>query len=159
MTALLIDGIGSLVTNDPALGSGPLGLVADAALVVEDGRVAWTGPRSKVPEGAARERFDAGGRAVIPGFVDSHAHLVFAGDRTAEFEARMSGRPYTAGGIRTTVAATRAAGDDALRANVRRLVAEALRPARPRSSASPGTASPSRTRRAACASPPSTPAR
>ncbi|GGK66090.1 imidazolonepropionase [Sphaerisporangium melleum] len=125
--SLLIDGIGSLVTNDPALGEGPLGLVADAALVVEDGRVVWAGPRSRVPEGAARERFDAEGRAVIPGFVDSHAHLVFAGDRAAEFEARMSGRPYTAGGIRTTVAATRAAGDDTLRAGVRRLVAEALR--------------------------------
>ncbi|GAA3800613.1 imidazolonepropionase [Sphaerisporangium flaviroseum] len=127
MGSVLIDNIGSLVTNDPALGEGALGLVADAALVLADGRVAWAGPRSKVPEGAARDRFDAGGRAVIPGFVDSHAHLVFAGDRTAEFEARMSGRPYTAGGIRTTVAATREATDDALRANVRRLVAEALR--------------------------------
>ncbi len=127
MSSLLIDNIGSLVTNDPALGEGTLGLVPDAALVVEDGRVAWAGPRSRVPQGAARERFDAGGRAVIPGFVDSHAHLVFAGDRTAEFEARMSGRPYTAGGIRTTVAATRAAADDALRANLRRLVSEALR--------------------------------
>ncbi|WP_248963436.1 imidazolonepropionase [Sphaerisporangium perillae] len=127
MSSLLIDGIGSLVTNDPAVGRGPLGLVEDAALVVEDGRVAWAGPRSRVPEGAARERFDAGGRAVIPGFVDSHAHLVFAGDRTAEFEARMSGLPYSAGGIRTTVAATRAATDEALRANVRRLVGEALR--------------------------------
>ncbi|WP_424531150.1 imidazolonepropionase [Sphaerisporangium viridialbum] len=127
MSSLLIDNIGSLVTNDPALGEGTLGLVPDAALVVEDGRVVWAGPRSRVPQGAARERFDAGGRAVIPGFVDSHAHLVFAGDRTAEFEARMSGRPYTAGGIRTTVAATRAAADDALRANLRRLVSEALR--------------------------------
>ncbi|MFG3440303.1 imidazolonepropionase [Nonomuraea sp. NPDC047897] len=126
-SSLLIDDIGSLVTNDPALGEGILGVVEDAALVVEDGIVTWAGPRSRVPEGAARERFDAGGRAVVPGFVDSHAHLVFAGDRTREFEARMSGRPYTAGGIRTTVAATRAATDDELRANIRRLVAEALR--------------------------------
>ncbi|MDF2705110.1 MAG: imidazolonepropionase [Nonomuraea muscovyensis] len=125
--SFLIDNIGSLVTNDPALGEGILGLVEDAALVVEDGLVTWAGPRSRIPEGAARERFDAGGRAVVPGFVDSHAHLVFAGDRTREFEARMSGRPYTAGGIRTTVAATRAATDDELRANIRRLVAEALR--------------------------------
>ncbi|MEU8109577.1 imidazolonepropionase [Nonomuraea muscovyensis] len=125
--SFLIDNIGSLVTNDPALGEGILGLVEDAALVVEDGLVTWAGPRSRIPEGAARERFDAGGRAVVPGFVDSHAHLVFAGDRTREFEARMSGRPYTAGGIRTTVAATRAATDDELRANVRRLVDEALR--------------------------------
>ncbi|MEU8270837.1 imidazolonepropionase [Sphaerisporangium sp. NPDC049002] len=127
MSALLIDNIGSLVTNAPDIGEGVLGIVGDAALVVEDGRVAWAGPRSRVPEGAASERFDAGGRAVIPGFVDSHAHLVFAGDRTGEFEARMTGRPYTAGGIRTTVAATRAATDDALRANLRRLVSEALR--------------------------------
>ncbi|GII81670.1 imidazolonepropionase [Sphaerisporangium rufum] len=126
MTSLLIDGIGSLVTNDPALGSGPLGVVPDAALVVEDGRVTWAGPRSRVPQGAARERFDAAGRAVLPGFVDSHAHLVFAGDRAAEFAARMAGRPYSAGGIRTTVEATRAASDDTLRAGVRRLVAEAL---------------------------------
>ncbi|MFI7443721.1 imidazolonepropionase [Nonomuraea indica] len=125
--SLLIDNIGSLVTNDPALGRGMLGLVEDAALVVEDGVVIWAGPRQRIPEGAARERVDAEGRAVIPGFVDSHAHLVFAGDRTREFEARMSGRPYTAGGIRTTVAATRAATDDELRANLRRLVAEALR--------------------------------
>ncbi|WP_101787806.1 imidazolonepropionase [Nonomuraea indica] len=125
--SLLIDNIGSLVTNDPALGRGMLGLVEDAALVVEDGVVTWAGPRQRIPEGAARERVDAEGRAVIPGFVDSHAHLVFAGDRTREFEARMSGRPYTAGGIRTTVAATRAATDDELRANLRRLVAEALR--------------------------------
>lgn len=125
--SLLIDNIGSLVTNDPALGRGMLGLVEDAALVVEDSVVTWAGPRQRIPEGAARERVDAEGRAVIPGFVDSHAHLVFAGDRTREFEARMSGRPYTAGGIRTTVAATRAATDDELRANLRRLVAEALR--------------------------------
>ncbi|MDH2424006.1 imidazolonepropionase [Sphaerisporangium sp. TRM90804] len=126
MASVLIDGIGSLVTNDPALGDGPLGLVEDAALVVEDGRVAWAGPRGRAP-GHAEERFDAGGLAVVPGFVDSHAHLVFAGDRTEEFAARMTGRPYSAGGIRTTVAATREASDDTLRANLARLVAEALR--------------------------------
>lgn len=64
---------------------------------------------------------------MIPGFVDSHSHLLFAGDRTQEFNARMSGRPYTAGGIRTTVAATRAATDDELSANVVRYLTEALR--------------------------------
>jgi imidazolonepropionase len=127
VSGLLIDGIGTLVTNDPALGEGPLGLVRDAALVLDGGVVAWAGPRSRVPEGAAGRRVDAGGRAVLPGFVDSHGHLVFAGDRTAEFAARMSGRPYTAGGIRTTVAATRAASRDQLDRTTAGLVAEATR--------------------------------
>ncbi|MEU6162073.1 imidazolonepropionase [Streptomyces sp. NPDC047130] len=123
-TSTLITGIGSLVTNDPALGKGPLGLLTDAALLVEGSDVAWAGPAAGAP--AADERVDVGGRAVIPGFVDSHSHLVFAGDRTDEFHARMSGRPYTAGGIRTTVDATRAADDDQLRAVVSRHVREAV---------------------------------
>ncbi len=93
--------------------------------MVEDGRVAWTGRAARAP--AADSIVDAGGRAVLPGFVDSHAHLVFAGERSAEFAARMAGRPYQAGGILTTVAATRAATDSALRANLRRLAAEMLR--------------------------------
>ncbi|MFC1438345.1 imidazolonepropionase [Streptacidiphilus sp. N1-10] len=125
MGSTVITGIGSLVTNDPSIGDGPLGLLSDAAVVVADGRIAWVGPAASAP--AADEGFDAGGRAVIPGFVDSHSHLVFAGDRTAEFNARMSGAAYTAGGIRTTVAATRAASDAALDANVARYFAEALR--------------------------------
>jgi imidazolonepropionase len=91
MTSLLIDNIGSLVTNAPELGAGPLGLLNDAALIAEDGVVVWVGPRSAAS--SADARVDAAGRAVIPGFVDSHAHLVFAGDRTAEFTARMSGQP------------------------------------------------------------------
>ncbi|GAB1645282.1 imidazolonepropionase [Krasilnikovia sp. MM14-A1259] len=122
---LLIDRIGELVTNDPAAGEGPLGIVRDAAVLVDGDRVAWVGPRSAAP--AADTRLDADGAAVLPGFVDSHAHLIFAGDRAAEFAARMAGEPYTGGGIGTTVAATRAAGDDELRASARRLVAEALR--------------------------------
>ncbi|MFJ8044650.1 imidazolonepropionase [Kitasatospora sp. NPDC096147] len=121
----LIGNVGSLVTNDPSHGSGPLGLLTDAAVLVEDGRVAWVGPAGQAP--AADEHVDAQGRALLPGFVDSHAHLVFAGDRTAEFNARMSGRSYTAGGIRTTVAATRAATDAELEANLTRFVNEALR--------------------------------
>ncbi|MFJ9952990.1 imidazolonepropionase [Kitasatospora sp. NPDC091207] len=125
MPSTLITGIGSLVTNDPAYGTGPLGLLADAAVVVDDGTVAWVGPAAEAP--AADERFDAAGRTLLPGFVDSHAHLVFAGDRTAEFNARMSGQSYTAGGIRTTVAATRAASDAELDANLARFVREALR--------------------------------
>jgi imidazolonepropionase len=118
-------GIGELVTNDPTLGPGPLGIIDDAALVVEGGTVAWVGPRASAP--AADSAQDLGGRAVVPGFVDSHAHLVFAGDRAGEFGARMEGRPYTAGGIATTVAATRAASDEALIAGVARLVGEMRR--------------------------------
>jgi imidazolonepropionase len=125
--SVLIDNVGTLVTNDPELGIGPLGLIEDAAIVLGDGVVEWAGPRAAVPEGAAAERFDAQGRAVIPGFVDSHAHLVFAGDRSREFAARMAGERYEAGGIRTTVAATRAAGDAELDATTARLVAEARR--------------------------------
>jgi imidazolonepropionase len=125
--SVLIDNIGSLVTNDPELGEGPLGLIEDAALVLGGGVVVWAGPRAATPESAARERFDAQGRAVIPGFVDSHAHLVFAGDRAREFAARMAGRRYEAGGIRTTVAATRAASEAELDATTARLVAEARR--------------------------------
>jgi imidazolonepropionase len=126
--SVLIDNIGQLVTCDPTLGTGPLGLIENAALVLgDDGTVTWAGARSQTPQGAAAERFDATGRAVIPGFVDSHAHLVFAGDRAAEFAARMAGRPYTAGGIRVTVGATRAASDEQLDAGVARLVTEALR--------------------------------
>ncbi|MER8184131.1 imidazolonepropionase [Kitasatospora sp. NPDC094015] len=122
--SLLITDIGTLVTNDPALGSGPLGLVEDAAVVVEGSRIAWVGPAAAAP--AADERYDARHRALLPGFVDSHAHLVFAGDRTAEFNARMSGQAYSAGGIRTTVAATRAATDAELDANLVRFLREAL---------------------------------
>ena len=123
--SLLVTGIGELVTNDPALGRGPLGLLTDAAVVVADGGVAWTGPATAAPDADAR--MDLGGRAVVPGFVDSHAHLVFAGDRAEEFEARMSGARYDGGGIGTTVAATRAATDEELRGRLRGLVAEMRR--------------------------------
>ncbi|HET6292414.1 MAG TPA: imidazolonepropionase [Kribbella sp.] len=121
MSSLLLTGIGSLVTNDPAHG-GLLGELLDAAIVVEGGRIAWVGSRRAAP--AADSSADLGDRAVIPGFVDSHSHLVFAGDRAEEFAARMTGQPYSAGGIRTTVNATREAADEQLTANVARLVAE-----------------------------------
>jgi len=111
----LITGIGELVTNDPTLGDGSLlGLITDAALVIDGDRVAWIGRAADAP--AADERTDLDGRAAVPGFVDSHTHLVFAGDRCAEFDARMCGTPYDGGGIATTVAATRRADDDELRA-------------------------------------------
>ena len=127
--SLLLDGIGELVTNAPdgvppseARDEWALGIRRDVAVVVEAGRVAWIGPRGRAPAADARVECDGG--AVLPGFVDSHAHLVFAGDRAAEFAARMAGRPYSAGGIRSTVVATRAASDGALRANTARLVGE-----------------------------------
>ncbi|HZX02023.1 imidazolonepropionase [Kribbella sp.] len=124
MTSLLLTGIGSLVTNDPTHG-GPLGELHDAALVIDGSKIAWIGQRQQAP--AADAASDLGGRAVIPGFVDSHSHLVFAGDRAEEFAARMTGTPYSAGGILTTVAATRAATDEQLTANVSRLVTEMRR--------------------------------
>jgi len=125
VTTQLVTGIGLLVTNDAAWETGPLGELRDAALVLDGDRVAWVGPAAQAPD--ADERVDVGGRCVIPGFVDSHAHLVFAGDRAEEFSARMAGRPYTAGGIATTVAATRAADDATLAAGLRRLVEEMRR--------------------------------
>jgi len=124
MTATVITGIGELVTNAPG-GRDLLGTVEDAALVIEGSTVAWTGPAAEAPP--ADEQVDAGGRAVLPGFVDSHSHLVFAGDRSAEFAARMAGTSYAAGGIRTTVAATRAATDEQLTSQVGRLVQEMRR--------------------------------
>jgi imidazolonepropionase len=133
--SLLITRIGELVTNapdgsgPPARGYGPAAgrftSIRDAALVIEDDRVAWTGPATQAP--AADEVTDAAGRAVLPGFVDSHAHLVFAGDRSAEFAARMAGQRYAAGGIRGTVEATREASDAELRAGLGRLARELLR--------------------------------
>ena len=118
--SLLIRNIGELVTNQPR----QFTAITGAALVIDDGRVAWTGPASRAP--AADQAVDAQQRAVLPGFVDSHAHLVFAGQRSAEFAARMAGQAYQAGGIRSTVAATRNATDGQLRANLRRLAAEML---------------------------------
>ncbi|MFT4220640.1 MAG: imidazolonepropionase [Microbacterium sp.] len=156
MTSLLVTNIGELTTNVAADGD-PCGTLRDAAVLVEDGRIAWVGPAASAPAlpGAERtpgrrgvgrfptpwrpevlsrdgdgdrggdvEVVDAGGGAVVPGFVDSHTHLVFGGDRAEEFAARMAGTPYAAGGIRTTVAATRAASDDELRSRLARLVAE-----------------------------------
>ncbi|GAB2509728.1 imidazolonepropionase [Nocardia heshunensis] len=119
VTATLITGIGELTTNTEEFG-----VLTDAALVLEGERIAWIGPSASTPD--ADHRVDVGGRAVLPGWVDSHTHLVFAGDRTAEFGARMNGIPYSAGGIRTTVEATRAASDELLAANLRRLRTEAL---------------------------------
>jgi imidazolonepropionase len=122
-----LTGIGHLVTNDETVGQGKLGVLHDAALVADNaGNVSWVGKQSELGSHFDGKPTDVGGRAVIPGFVDSHTHLVFAGDRALEFESRMQGKPYAAGGIKTTMAATRAASDDVLAANVARLASEAL---------------------------------
>jgi imidazolonepropionase len=119
MTAsLLLDNIGELVTNDPGMPD-PLGLRQDVAVIIDGDEVAWIGAGGQAP--AVDARIDCAGAAVLPGFVDSHSHLVFAGDRSQEFAARMAGRPYAAGGINTTVQATRSADDQTLHANVSRL--------------------------------------
>jgi imidazolonepropionase len=123
VASLAIDNVGLLVTNEPELGEGPLGELRDAAVVFEDGRVAAV-ERAGVD---ADERVDAGGRCVMPGFVDSHTHLVFAGDRADEFAARMAGEPYAAGGIRVTAEATRAASAAELERLARRRRAESHR--------------------------------
>jgi imidazolonepropionase len=123
VTATVITGIAELVTNDPGVGDGSaLGLLRDAALVVDGPAITWVGPAVRVPAGDAR--VDLGGRAVVPGFVDAHTHLVFAGDRSGEFAARMAGARYDGGGIAATVAATRAASDRELRALLARRIAE-----------------------------------
>jgi len=124
VTSTVLTNIGELVTNDP-LSPDLLGVFEQAALVVEGTKVAWVGPATDAP--AADELVDLGGRTVLPGFVDSHSHLVFGGDRAQEFAARMAGESYAAGGIRTTVAATRAASDEELTSHVARLVAEMRR--------------------------------
>ncbi|MCF2573527.1 imidazolonepropionase [Brevibacterium sp. UCMA 11754] len=156
----LFTGISELVVNDLDH-VGELGVIEDAALLIDDGRVVWSGPSAQADTelrdhlGEARsetstgtvlkdddiangevtsaiagvevETIDLGGKAVIPGFVDSHNHLIFAGDRSAEFAARMAGEKYSAGGIATTVAATRAASDEELEANLVHLMSQATR--------------------------------
>ncbi|HNO40028.1 MAG TPA: imidazolonepropionase, partial [Marmoricola sp.] len=108
MSAELITGISELTTVDPESR-----VIPDAAVVIERGEIVWIGPQQSAP--AADLRTDVGGRAMLPGWVDSHTHLVFAGDRSAEFVARMAGEPYQAGGIGVTMSATRAASDQQLR--------------------------------------------
>ena len=156
----LFTGISELVVNDLD-NVGELNVIEDAALLIDDGRVVWSGPSAQADTvlrdhlGEARsetstgtvlkddditsgevtsasagvefETIDLGGKAVIPGFVDSHNHLVFAGDRSAEFAARMAGQKYSAGGIATTVAATRAASEEELEANLVHLLGQATR--------------------------------
>ncbi|MFA9445775.1 imidazolonepropionase [Egicoccus sp. AB-alg6-2] len=124
MASVLYDNIGELVTNDPTQGDGSfLGLLRGAAVVVDDGVIAWIGEAGTASP--TDERRDLAGRCVLPGFVDGHTHLVFAGDRAQEFAARMAGEPYAAGGIRTTVRATRTASAEALLASATKRLDEA----------------------------------
>lgn len=120
MTSTAITNIGELTTIDA-----DARVLQDSAVIVQGERIAWIGPASAAP--AADRVVDAGGRAMLPGWVDSHTHLVFAGDRSAEFEARMAGQPYAAGGIGVTTEATRAAGDEELTALVAARVHDAVR--------------------------------
>jgi imidazolonepropionase len=126
VSALGLTGIGLLATCDPEQGRGPLGLIKKAALVVDGGLVVYAGPAAGAPRDADGWR-ELDGRCVLPGFVDSHTHLIFAGDRVDEFSLRMAGRPYRPGGILDTVAATRGATTTELTARARRLVDQALR--------------------------------
>lgn len=125
MTRTLVDNIGLLVTNDPLIDGSPLGLIKDGAFLMEDGAISWVGESSSAPRNEISNCIDAQGRCVIPGFVDSHTHLVFAGDRSDEFRARMQGEPYAAGGINYTVELTRRASNGHLLQSGRRLIAEA----------------------------------
>jgi imidazolonepropionase len=125
MTSKLFFNIGQLVTNDPLHDGTKLGVIENAALLIEDGVVAWAGPADDAPTHHIKKKIDVNGRAVIPGFVDSHNHMIFAGDRSKEFRARMLGESYSAGGIAHTVAKTRAASDEVLRLNAESLFAEA----------------------------------
>ena len=126
MSDLLVTDIGCLVTNEVAIDGTPLGIIHDAAFSVSDGKVSWVGSRSEVKVSEHQNVVSAKGKTVIPGFVDSHNHLIFAGDRAAEFSARMQGQPYAAGGINYTVEQTRSASDEQLRANAAALVIEGL---------------------------------
>jgi imidazolonepropionase len=114
--------ISQLVTNNSVIGDGDLGVIANAAITVTDGIVSWVGQANEADSSIPKT--DVGGRALIPGFVDSHSHLMFAGDRSQEFAARMAGVPYSAGGIKVTTDATRKASDDQLRNVARGLIKE-----------------------------------
>lgn len=123
MSSVAFTNIATLVTNDPSIGNGDLGLLQNATVVVENGLISAIS--TSIPSGVDQE-IDCSGKTVLPGFVDSHSHLIFAGDRADEFSARAHGQKYTAGGIASTVKATRLATDSTLHTNAQRLLDEAL---------------------------------
>jgi imidazolonepropionase len=106
MTSTLVHNIGQLVTNDPEHDGTKLGLIERASFLIEDGVIAWAGPDDQAPIHHIKKKIDAQGKTIIPGFVDSHTHMIFAGDRSKEFRARMLGESYTSGGIALTVEKT-----------------------------------------------------
>lgn len=120
-SSLLLRNVGALITCDPSLGEGPLGLVRNAAVLCVGERIEYVGPEANLPRVRGEEplTLDLDGCLVAPGLVDCHTHLVFAGERLGDFEARLNGESYTdiaarGGGILSTVRATRAASDDEL---------------------------------------------
>jgi imidazolonepropionase len=123
VSSVAFTNIATLVTNDPSIGNGDLGLLQNATVVVENGLISAIS--TSIPSGVDQE-IDCSGKTVLPGFVDSHSHLIFAGDRADEFSARAHGQKYTAGGIASTVKATRLATDSTLHTNAQRLLDEAL---------------------------------
>lgn len=125
MTRTLVSNIGLLVTNDSTQDGTPLGLIKEAALVIDNGVISWVGSNREAAKSDFENSIDARGNCVIPGFVDSHSHIIFAGDRSGEFRARMKGEKYSAGGINSTVALTRAATNQELLSNAHRILAEA----------------------------------
>lgn len=125
MTRTLVSNIGLLVTNDLTQDGTPLGLIKEAALVIDNGVISWVGSNREAAKSDFENSIDARGNCVIPGFVDSHSHIIFAGDRSGEFRARMKGEKYSAGGINSTVALTRAATNQELLSNAHRILAEA----------------------------------
>ena len=125
MTSTLITNIGQLVTNDPTHDGTKLGLIKDASLLIEDGVIAWAGSNADAPTHHIKKIIDAEGKCVLPGFVDSHTHMIFAGDRSNEFRARMLGESYTSGGITSTVEKTRRASDELLLTHAQFLLNEA----------------------------------
>ena len=125
MTSTLITNIGQLVTNDPNHDGTKLGLIRDAALLIEDGVIAWAGPNSQAPTHHIKKTIDAESKCILPGYVDSHTHMIFAGDRSSEFRARMLGEMYSAGGITSTVEKTRKASNELLLNHAQFLSAEA----------------------------------
>ncbi|CAN2202424.1 HutI Imidazolonepropionase and related amidohydrolases [Candidatus Nanopelagicaceae bacterium] len=123
MSSTAFTNIATLVTNDPNIGEGSLGILHDATVVIEDSQIKFVGKGS---QSGVDHQIDCSGKTLLPGFVDSHTHLIFAGDRSQEFSARSRGEKYTAGGITTTVAATRQASNVELQNNAQRLLNEAL---------------------------------